>query len=210
MNSNIHGLIYGVITDNADPDQLGRVKVKLDHLGENIITGWIPMVTPIIGVFALPEIKEQVLVAFIGGNPDNCVVTGSSWNTVQKPPLSGENAGSDLNKDGENNLRFIKSRSGHRIIFDDKKGEEKLQILTGDGSTRFEFLAKASCLKLTTKKDLKISAKGKVLIEGEEGSIKMKKGIINQGENIKIDGKSKDISIKGKNIIIEGSGINLN
>lgn len=210
-NYYMHGPVYGTVTDNADPDHLGRVKVMIDHLGEKIETDWIPVITSISGIFILPEVKDHVIVSFIGDNPATGIVLGSSWNTKQLPPESGENTGSDLNKDGENNLRFIKSRSGHKLILDDKKGEEKVQFITAKGKTRVEFLAKDGILKITTDKSLNISAKKKLIIKGQEGSIKMKKGLINQGENIKIEGKGKDINIKaGKNVVVEGSGINLN
>lgn len=212
MNSYFtHGPVFGTVSNNQDPDQMGRVKVKIEHLGEKIETDWIPVLTPVTGVFILPETNDQVLVTFIGDTPEGGIVLGSVWNDSQKPPESGENKGSDLNKDGKNNMRFIKSRSGHKIILDDKQGEEKIQIISGDGGTRFEFLAKDKVLNLKTDKDLKISAKGKISIEGEEGTIKMKKGLLNQGENVKIEGKSKDVNIKaGKNVVVEGSGINLN
>jgi uncharacterized protein involved in type VI secretion and phage assembly len=210
-NYYMHGPVFGTVTDNTDPDQLGRVKVMIDHLGEKIETGWIPVITSISGLFVLPEIKDQVIVSFIGDNATTGIVLGSAWNSKQLPPESGENTGSDLNKDGDNNLRFIKSRSGHKLILDDKKGEEKVQVITGKGKTRMEFLAKEGSLKITTDKNINISAKKKLIINGQEGTIKMKKGLLNQGENIKIEGKGKDINIKaGKNVVVEGSGINLN
>jgi len=209
--SHMNGPVFGKITNNVDPENLGRVKVHLEHMGSDIETGWIDVITPTAGAFALPEVEEQVIVSFIGNNPDYCIVTGSSWNNIQKPPITGENAESDLNKDGENNLRFIKSRSGHMIIMDGTKGNEKIQFISGDGKTRFELIAKGTLLNIKTDGDMKISAKGKILIEGEERFIKMKKDFSGKGENIKVEGKSKEVSIKsGKNHIVKGTGINLN
>ena len=157
-----HGPVYGKVTDNADPDSMGRVKVMIDHLGETIETGWIPVLLPVPGMFILPEIEDQVIVSFIGDSPEQGIVLGTVWSNTQMPPETGENTASDLNKDGENNLRFFHSRAGHKIILDDKSGEEKIQMITSDGGTRYEFMAKESTLSMTTDKDLIISAATKV------------------------------------------------
>ena len=109
--------VYGIITDNADPDGIGRVRVGLYSLGKDIQTHWIHIITPGMGVFALPEVGDQVVVAFIGDNPDLPIVLGVVWSNKQRPPMTEENAGSELNKDGKNNLRFMRSRSGNRVIF---------------------------------------------------------------------------------------------
>jgi len=123
--------VFGIITDNADPDGLGRVKVGLYYLGKDIQTNWIHIVTPAMGVFVLPEVGDQAVVAFMGDNPDSPIVLGTVWSQKQKPPMTEENAESELNKDGKNNLRFIRSRSGNRIIFDDTKDNEKIQMISG-------------------------------------------------------------------------------
>jgi len=207
----IHGPVYGKIIDNADPDQLGRVKVLIDNLGEEIETNWIPLLTPIQGIFILPEIDEQVIVSFIGDAPEKGVVLGSVWNNDMLPPEGGENPGSDLNKDGKNNIRLIRTRSGHKVIFDDKQGEERVHIITKDGKMRYDFLTKEKCIKITTDMDLTVSAKGKLIIQAEEVEIKTEKGLLDKGENISIESSNKDINIKsGKGVTVKGSGINLN
>ena len=210
-----NGPIYGIVTDNADPDGLGRIKVKLSVLGEDIETNWIPVMSLYgsaeCGAFFLPEIDDQVVVAFLNDNPEQGIVLGSVWSEAAVPPETGENTGSDLNQDDENNLKFIKSRSGHQIILDDKDGEEKIQILAADGATRFEFLAEDEIINIETDKDLIISAGGKLSIEAEEGEFTFDKGLKIEADKISEESKSKDIeSIASQSMQVEGSSVKLN
>ncbi|MCP4136617.1 MAG: rhs element Vgr protein [bacterium] len=211
----VFGPIVGKISDNQDPDNLGRVKVKLEELGDGMETNWIPILTPYgnseCGAFFLPEVDDVVVVTFIGDNPGSGIVIGGVWTDQQVPPETGENSGSDLNKDGENNLRFIKSRSGHQIIFDDKDGEEKIQILASDGATRYEFLAADEMINIETDVDLVISAKGKLAIEAEEGEIAFDKGFKVEVDELAVESKSAAVKIKAsQNITLEGANIKLN
>jgi len=205
------GPAYGIVTNNADPDGLGRVKVKLYSLGPDIETGWIPVITSFLGMFFLPEVEDQVVVVFMDDNPDLPVVMGSVWSLKQRPPETGENAESELNRNGKNNLRYICSRSRSRMVFDDTKGNEKIQLISSDSASRIEIRASDTGVLLDTSKSVNIKAKGTVNIEGERCNIKMKKGLQIQSENIKVESKGKDVNIKAGNAIgIKGNGINLN
>jgi uncharacterized protein involved in type VI secretion and phage assembly len=81
------------------------------------------------GTFFLPEVDDEVLVAFDHGDINHPYVLGSLWNGVDTPP--------ETNADGKNNIRKIKSRSGHEIIFDDnhEQHSEKIEIHTKAGHT---------------------------------------------------------------------------
>jgi uncharacterized protein involved in type VI secretion and phage assembly len=93
-NSNGHGTIsidsimVGVVTNNNDPDELGRVKIQLPSLsGEE--TFWAPIAIPSAGnargLSMLPVAGEQVLVAFENGDPSYPYVLGSLFNGKDKP-----------------------------------------------------------------------------------------------------------------------------
>ena len=204
--------VFGIITNNADPDGLGRVKVGLYHLGKDIETNWIPASTQSLGMFFLPEIGDQVLVIFVGDNPDNPILLGCIPSIKQRPPQTGEkeNAESEFNKNGKNNLRFINSRAGNRIIFNDTKTNEKIQLISSGSISRIEITAKDTGILIETAKNIKIGAKGTINIEGETCKIKVKKGLQIQSENIKIEGK-KEVNVKaGNSITVKGNGTNLN
>lgn len=214
MNKKNPGILLGVVSDNQDPDELGRVKILIDLLGETITTDWVPILnmssSPEAGSFFIPEIDARVAVSFIGEGINNPIVLGGIWGEFQKPPLSEENSGSDLNADGENNLKFIRSRSGQRIIFDDKDGEEKVQIISKDAATRFEFLVADEMINIESDKDITIKAGGKLSIEAEEAEMTFEGGLALTTAGMSIEADDA-INIKsGSGITAEGNAIKLN
>jgi uncharacterized protein involved in type VI secretion and phage assembly len=127
----VYGVAAGIITNNHDPDELGRVKVKFPWFSDDNETDWVRIATLMAGSgrgsFFLPEVGDEVLVAFEHGDINRPFVIGALWNGVDKPP--------ETNSDGKNNIRKIRSRSGHEIIFNDDSsaGQEKIEIHTNAG-----------------------------------------------------------------------------
>jgi uncharacterized protein involved in type VI secretion and phage assembly len=127
----IAGVVAAVVTNNQDPDGLGRIKLKFPWLSDENETDWVRMTTFMAGLergaFFLPEVDDEVLVAFEHGDINCPYIIGALWNGTAKPPLD--------NGDGKNNIRSITSRSGHEIIFcDDEEGsKENLEIHTKAG-----------------------------------------------------------------------------
>ncbi len=125
------GVAAGIVTNNQDPDGLGRVKIKFPWLSDDNETDWVRIATLMAGSergsFFLPEVGDEVLVAFEHGDINHPYVIGALWNGVATPP--------ETNSDGQNNIRKIRSRSGHEIIFndDDTAKQEKIEIHTNAG-----------------------------------------------------------------------------
>ncbi len=126
------------------------------------------------------------------------------------PPVTGENSDADLNGDGKNSLKFMKSRSGHMIIFDDTEGAEKFQIISGDGKTRFEFDIAEEIGNLTSEADVMIGAKGSLTLKAESISIQSEKSIEISGEEYKFSAKKAADITADKDLSVKGSGIALN
>jgi len=130
-SNRLNGVAPAVVTNNQDPEGLGRVKVKFPWLSDNNETDWVRVATlmagPERGSFFLPEVGDEVLVAFEHGDINAPYVIGVLWNGQQKPP--------ETNSDGKNNIRKIRSRSGHEIVFndDDSVKKEKIEIHTKAG-----------------------------------------------------------------------------
>ncbi|HEC98654.1 MAG TPA: phage tail protein [Nitrospirae bacterium] len=125
------GVAAGIVTNNQDPDGLGRVKIKFPWLSDDNESDWVRIATFMAGSergsFFLPEVGDEVLVAFEHGDINHPYVIGALWNGVATPPAT--------NSDGQNNIRKIRSRSGHEIIFndDDTGKQEKIEIHTNAG-----------------------------------------------------------------------------
>jgi len=127
----VNGVGIGIVTNNQDPEGMGRVKVKFPWLDEEAESDWVKVASMMggknRGAMFLPEVEDEVLVAFEQGDVDHPYVLGALWSKEDKPPGN--------NEDGKNNIRKITSRSGHEIIFNDdhEQKKEKLEIHSKSG-----------------------------------------------------------------------------
>ena len=128
-NGNVEGVAIAQVTNNKDPQKLGRVKVKYPWRENSPESDWVRVASLAAGkdrgTLWIPEVGDEVLVAFEKGNVDHPIVLGSLWNGVDVPP--------ETNEDGKNDTKLIKTRSGHEVRFFDKPGEEKIEIKTKGG-----------------------------------------------------------------------------
>lgn len=125
------GVAVAIVADNDDPKDLGRVKLRYPWLETSGASNWARIAVPMAGgdrgTYFLPEVGDEVLVAFDDGDIDHPYVLGALWNGEDEPPQDNAN--------GENDVREIKSRSGHTVTFDDADGDEAVRIETAGGHT---------------------------------------------------------------------------
>ena len=154
VSGQMPGLVEGLVTDNVDPELLGRVRVKFPTLPDMPDSWWARLAMPMAGRergwMTIPEIGDEVLVSFVHGDHDNAVVLGSLYNGVDTPPYA--------NEDKENNLRVFQSRSGHRLTFDDTSGEERIELITHNEEIRLIWDAKEKVLSVYSGKDIIVEA----------------------------------------------------
>jgi len=103
------GVAVGIVTDINDPEKMGRMKVKLINRDTSEYeTDFIRAVTIMSGnkwgTYFMPEVGDEVLVAFAEGDMNRPYVIGALWNNNNQPP---ENI-----QDSKNDIRKIKTRSG--------------------------------------------------------------------------------------------------
>jgi uncharacterized protein involved in type VI secretion and phage assembly len=125
----VAGVVSGIVTSNTDPDHLGRVKLSLPWRNDEFETGWariaVPMAGKDRGTYFLPEIGDEVLVAFDGDDIRYPYVLGALWSKTDPPP--------DKNADGKNQIRLIKTPGGHLLKFVDRENEDVILIQLRDG-----------------------------------------------------------------------------
>jgi uncharacterized protein involved in type VI secretion and phage assembly len=150
----IPGVVVGIVTNNRDPWGIGRVKVKLPHLGEADESNWARIAVPMAGmergIYFLPEVGDEVLVAFERANPRFPFILGALWNGKEQPPAK--------NDDGNNDVRIIKSRSGHVIRLTDKDGGAKIEIIDNSGKNSLVFDTEVNLVKIESGQDITLSA----------------------------------------------------
>lgn len=126
------GLVAGVaqatVSNNKDPEGLARVKLRLPWRDKDFETDWVRIATPMggkdRGVYFLPEVGDEVLIAFDRDDIRFPYVIGALWSRTDKPPEKNENQ--------KNDIRLIKSRKGHLLKFDDSDpGEILIQLADG-------------------------------------------------------------------------------
>jgi uncharacterized protein involved in type VI secretion and phage assembly len=125
--SKIPGVVTGVVKSVEDPDQQGRVQISLPYLGGQNDSTWAPVATLMTGggrgSWFMPEVGDEVLVAFNQEDVQHPFIIGFLWNGQDKPP----------SKDISTKVRRLQTVSGHHIDFDDIEGEEKITITTKGG-----------------------------------------------------------------------------
>jgi len=135
------GVVTGQVLSVNDPDQQGRVQVSLPFLGGQNQSYWAPVATFMSGggrgAWFMPQIGDEVLVAFNQDDPAHPHVLGFLWNGQDSPPQT------------DPRLRVIRSLNGHEIrIYDAEteggdSGYIRLQYARGDGSVNIVEVANA-------------------------------------------------------------------
>lgn len=126
-----YGKFRGFVTDNADPEQRARIKVRVPSVFGQQETFWALPCLPFggladQGLFMVPEVGAQVWVEFEEGNQDRPIWTGVFWQPSEAVP--------DEAQKESPTTRLLKTPSGHVLQFDDESGAEKFRLAHPQGS----------------------------------------------------------------------------
>jgi uncharacterized protein involved in type VI secretion and phage assembly len=197
-SSTFPGVVVGIVTDNKDPEKLGRVKMKIPIIDNEHPTDWARIATLMAGKergsMFIPEVGDEVLVAFHMGDVREPIVIGVLWNKDDKMP-SGF--------DDKNNIRKFVSRQGHEIIFGDDSSDAKVTIKTKKGQT-IEFADKADTVTIKEQSgnniiELKGGSANEISIKSSSSKI-----TLNAKGDIVID-SPKSLKVKSTQVEIEAS-----
>ena len=188
----VEGVAIAIVTNNQDPQNLGRVKVKYPWREGSPESEWVRVAALAAGQdrgsLWVPEVQDEVLVAFDKGNIDHPFVLGGLWNGQDKPPAK--------NEDGKNNTKLMKTRSGHELRFFDKEAEEFIEVKTHGGHI-FRLDDKAGDAHMEIKDS---SGSNKITIKTVGNSIEIESGL-----TLKIKSQTIDIEA-GASMSIKASG----
>jgi uncharacterized protein involved in type VI secretion and phage assembly len=127
----LNGVFPGIVIDNVDPENLGRVKVRLPQVGALGHQGpetWARLATLMAGknrgTWFIPDVNDEVLVAFEAGDIRRPYVIGCLWGGTNSPPET---------IDTNNNKKILRSRNGVKITIDDQTGQESFIVETPGG-----------------------------------------------------------------------------
>jgi uncharacterized protein involved in type VI secretion and phage assembly len=121
----INGVVNGQVVSRDDPDQQGRIQVSLPYLGGQNDSYWAPVATMMAGKstgsWFMPEIGDEVLIAFNQDDVAHPYIVGFLWNGQDGPP------------DPDPQNRVILTPGGHTLRFQDKDGSKKVVLQSSSG-----------------------------------------------------------------------------
>jgi uncharacterized protein involved in type VI secretion and phage assembly len=151
----VNGVIPATVVDLDDPENLGRIRVQFSWMSSGEpVSNWariaVPMAGPERGIQFMPEVGDEVLVAFERGQREFPYILGFLWNG-QDRPVEAE----------EHQKRTIRTVSGHELEFDDTDGSEKISL---------RFKGKSPSIELREDK-LRIEFDGNNFIELDDSEV---------------------------------------
>ena len=170
----VPGVVPALVTAVDDPQLQGRVKLQLPWLADDYETWWVRVVQLGAGsgrgAVWLPEVGDEVLVAFEHGDPRRPYVVGSLYNGVDLPCL-GE--GLVDGASGAVRRRGFVSRKGHRLVFLDDDRPSGVALLSSDGALRVALKESDTTIAITAdgnvvitgSREVKVVSDGAVSIE---------------------------------------------
>ncbi|MCW3807935.1 type VI secretion system Vgr family protein [Plebeiibacterium marinum] len=210
------------VVDNNDPQKMGRIRVQFVWQ-QDVSSPWLRVAQPHggsnKGFYFIPETGEEVMVGFEAGNAELPFVMGSLYNG---------NAKAEEFTTDTNDVKVIRTRSGHTIELNDTDGEEKINIYDNEGSI-ITFDTASKSLIINSAENIDIAAKNinisaeENIVMGAKGNIDIAaKGDLNEQAKgniaLQSDGDTmvksmgattleatKDATVKGMNLVVEGT-----
>lgn len=215
------GVTSGTVTNIADPDGLGRVKVTLSYLPEDNETDWARVVQLGAGdgrgLQMMPEVNDEVLVAFEHGELQRPFVIGGLWNGASKAANAKAVTGDEVVE------RSLVNRTGDSIVMaegDSEKDQHVSIVLDGDtallrvGKDRVDLIAKDVPIEIKSGNASIVISDNDITLKADNITFKASKNLEMKGSTIKGAGQSAvefkasgGLKLEGTNVDLKGSGI---
>jgi uncharacterized protein involved in type VI secretion and phage assembly len=177
------------VTNNDDPEKLGRVKVRLSQISEQDESTWCRVATPgggkARGLQTVPEVDDEVVVGFESGDLTRPVLLGGLWNRNDAPPEGSVVSG------GKVQQRLLASRNDHRLVLTDDPDAAASLMLAG-GRCEVHLNADESRLKGDSKlvisaTEVQISATSKLSLHAPNIEIGADSALTATGHPIRLN-----------------------
>lgn len=157
------GVVIGLVTDNDDPQNLGRVKLNFPWFSDAMTTEWCRVAQPYAGngygFYWIPEVDDEVAVTFMHGDMRIPIVIGSLYNGQDRPTFT---------RNGRD-PKVILTKAGHRILLEDKDGQQKIEIIDASGNNSIVIDTTQNSISVSAQGDIKVEASGRLTLTGQAG-----------------------------------------
>lgn len=155
------------VKDNEDPNNLGRIRVQFDwqaQLEDDMMTPWLRMAQPYAGggkgFSFIPEIGEEVMIDFEGGNAERPYVKGTLYNGVDD--VDGAWVASN---NSHNQVKAIRTRNGHTIEIHDEGNDGYIRIYDNEKENYIlTFSTDQKLIKLESTGNIELYAKNDIIM----------------------------------------------
>jgi uncharacterized protein involved in type VI secretion and phage assembly len=222
------GVAVGLVSDVKDPLRIGRVKVTFPTMSDTHVSAWARTVHvgagPSRGSLILPEVGDEVLVAFGQGDLDDPYVLGGLYNGKDKPWSSPDASDYVDGGNGKIARRGLVSRTGMVIDLVESANDEKLCLTTNGGKQRITLAQKSDAaieivsegpVTVTAKKDVSVktsggnidlaASSGNVTVKGTAVTLEATNALELKGANVKVTGQAS-AEVKAATVKVEGQG----
>ncbi|MDQ3953138.1 MAG: VgrG-related protein [Actinomycetota bacterium] len=209
----VEGVVPAVVTNVRDPSKLGRVKVSFPWLSSSNETHWArvaqPWVGPDYGAVFLPEVNDEVLIAFEQGDFARPYVVGGLYNGRDKPKTGAVPLVDDAS--GTINVRRMETRKHHAVEIVDKFGSEGVFVKTGDGKHALELDVANTKISVSSQGKVTITGTGGVEITSPTGNVDIKGGQVSiQGNAVTLDARGPLNLKAGASAVLQGAIVKIN
>lgn len=201
-------LVVGLVTNVNDPDAIGRVKVKYPSLDDQLESTWARMITPAAsaarGMLMLPQVNDEVVVAFENGDTRRPLIVGAVFNGRDKP-------GEELLQEKNGSFAVVSNEKGFVHTKKDLtfKSDQKLIIQVGsdreekaDGNVALES---GGSSKLKAGSSYEVEAGAGITIKGASITVEAQGSLSLKGATVSIEASTGPATLKGLTVDVQGS-----
>ncbi|MDQ1707806.1 MAG: hypothetical protein QOJ88_1017 [Pyrinomonadaceae bacterium] len=198
------GVYEAIVTEVNDPSKEGRAQVKFPWFDEQMTTEWCRVrqfyAGNDYGAFFVPEVGDEVLVAFIQGDMHFPVVLGGLYNGKDKPPTA---------RSADKDQKLIRTKGKHELLFDDSKNQERVRIKTKGGhEITLDDISGSEKIAIVDSK-----SKNKIVIDTAANSITVESSggkLVLKASEVEISADSTLKIEAGGQLTIKGATVNIN
>ena len=189
-----YGVAEAIVLDNVDPDGEGRIQIRFPWFDAAMVTEWCRVAYFYAGngygALLVPEVGDEVLVAFVHGDMRLPIVLGGLYNGQDKPPSS---------RTEDRDQKLLRTKGGHELLFDDSGDQQRVRITTNGGhSVDLDDTGERVEIASSDVHTVLLDDGGKKITVETSG-----------GESVVLDGNGGSVTVKGASVTLDAQSIKL-